>query len=426
MATTLVADAQGIVRGKLTIPANVKAGTKRVQFKGSRGGNGDTTFTGQGTVVTNQMRKVTNVTSVYYDPLAQTFILDNARQLGGVEVYVTQVNDDVSLRSPLIIQLRETQVGFPTATILAEGRLAPSNIVKGAWNRIVFDDPFYGQPNIEYAVVVMCNDADTAVGISELGKADITSGNWVTSQPYQVGVLLSSSNASTWTAHQDKDLTFRLLARKYTEISRSYNMGTVNVTGATDLLISALTTVPATGADADLTLTFPDQTIRTVSDGQVVKLSAPVTGAISVRGTTRATANGTASALLDPGSQIVAGVMAQSAQYITRGIEADAAGAKVRVIFIGQIPSGSTALPFAGADVNPSSAIVWKQMILDPDPRVATRDLGNGYYEYQYVYPNTAGTAAGSLNAALARVKIELSGTASARPYVFNLRVSIT
>lgn len=52
--------------------------------------------------------------------------------------------------------------------------------------------------------------------MAELGKYDAVHERWVTSQPYQVGVLLSSSNASTWTPHQDRDLTFRLLGARFT------------------------------------------------------------------------------------------------------------------------------------------------------------------------------------------------------------------
>ena len=37
-------------------------------------------------------------------------------------------NMPVANRTPLIAQIRETQVGFPTTTILAEGRIQPSAI----------------------------------------------------------------------------------------------------------------------------------------------------------------------------------------------------------------------------------------------------------------------------------------------------------
>lgn len=64
----------------------------------------------------------------------------------------------------------------------------------------------------------VCNStADTAIKVAELGKYDAVNSRWVTSQSYQVGILLSSSNASTWTLHQNLDLTFRLLAAKFTE-----------------------------------------------------------------------------------------------------------------------------------------------------------------------------------------------------------------
>ncbi|MFP3030850.1 MAG: hypothetical protein ACEY3M_06775, partial [Wolbachia sp.] len=41
------------------------------------------------------------------------------------------------------------------------------------------------------------------------------------------GVLLSSSNASTWTPHQNLDLTFRLLAAKFSEVSHVVDLGII-------------------------------------------------------------------------------------------------------------------------------------------------------------------------------------------------------
>ena len=52
---------------------------------------------------------------------------------------------------------------------------------------------------------------------------------------YRIGVLLSSSNASTWTAHQDRDLKFRLLACRFTENTRTVPLGNITVTDSTDL-----------------------------------------------------------------------------------------------------------------------------------------------------------------------------------------------
>lgn len=400
----LIANQSGVVTGKFTIPAKVKAGTKLVQFKGALGGNGEATFTGQGTVVTNTQRRVTNVTSAYYDPLAQTFMLNSSRQISGIELFMMAVGD-----TPVIVQLREVSVGFPTNIILAEGRLLPSQITPNTWTRFLFDTPFYSQPNIEYAVVVLCNDATAACAISELGKFDVANNAWVTSQPYQVGVLLSSANASTWTAHQDKDLTFRLLARKYTEAVRTIELGSVNVTNCTDLLVSALTDNPATGADSSIALTLPDGTVLNTSDGQIVQLGNTITGNIAVKATLRAT--GTASATLSPGTQIISGSLSASGEYVSRAVDADAAGSKIRVIYDGKIPSGAGVRAYVcGVDAGDA----WVEIPVDGAPK----PQGSGIYEYQHFITNV-------LEAKI-RVKLVITGSPAARPYLFNLRVAIT
>ncbi|MGL4459789.1 MAG: hypothetical protein ACRCUB_15640, partial [Plesiomonas shigelloides] len=208
----LVADQKGTLRGKFTIPAKVQAGSKSVELVGNGGSRGSAVFVGEGILVSEVLQNVTRTTTTYYDPLAQTFSLTEESQIGGVEVIVTAKGS-----TPISVQIRETQTGFPTQSILAESSIEPANITVGAWNRFEFKTPVRILANVEYAIVVLCNDPDGAVAIAELGKWDSTNGRWVTQQPYQVGVLLSSSNASTWTAHQDRDMTFRLLARRYTQ-----------------------------------------------------------------------------------------------------------------------------------------------------------------------------------------------------------------
>lgn len=401
---TLIADANGVVTGKFTIPAGVKAGTKNVEFKGSGGSFGDATFTGQGSLSVTTARQVTTISKSLYDPLAQTFTLTKARQLSGVDLFFTALGT-----TPIIVQIRATSVGFPTQEILAEGRLNPASVTPNTWTRFIFDNAFYAQPNVEYAIVALCNDSVTQCAIAELGKWDQTNGRWVTSQSYQVGVLLSSSNASSWTAHQDRDLTFRLLARKYTAGTRTIELGKVSVNGATDLLVSAMTDNPVTGADSSIQLTFPDGSYLDTSDGQIIQLANPVTGDISVRANLRATE--AASATLGAGSQIIVGKIQNTAEYITRAIDADAAGCKVRVMYDGLIPSGAGVTVYvSGVDAGDS----WVQV---PSEGSAI-PLGDGVYAYSCY-------KTGILEAKI-RVKLVLTGTPAARPYVFNLRVSVT
>lgn len=400
----LVADQNGTLKGKFTIPAKVQAGSKSVELVGSGGSRGSAVFVGEGTLVSEVLQNVTRTTTTYYDPLAQTFSLTEENQIGGVELIVT-----VKGATPISVQIRETQTGFPTQSILAESTLQPAQINVGAWNRFEFKNPVRIMANTEYAIVVLCNDPDGAVAIAELGKWDSTNNRWVTQQPYQVGVLLSSSNASTWTAHQDRDMTFRLLARRYTQTVREIDLGSVPVTAATDLVVLAMVDSPATGADGELLLTMPDNSVISSGDQQGVNLAGSITGNIGVKARLRATQK--ASAMLHPGSQLVVGKIATSAEYVSRAVDADAAGCNVRIIFDGQIPSGSSVKVYiCGTDQGDS----WQEVSMTGVPR----QMGVNVYEYQYYQAN--------VQEAKIRVKLALTGTPAARPYVYNLRVSIT
>lgn len=275
--------------------------------------------------------------------------------------------------------------------------------------RFAFDRPVSLLANAEYAIVVLCNDPDAAVAIAELGKWDIASQSWVTSQPYQVGVLLSSSNASTWTAHQDRDMAFRLLAAQYTESVREIDLGTVTLAGATDILLLAMSDQPSSQATAEFQLTLPDASTISASDGQVIQSATPISGDVGVKA--RLHANQNASAAIYPGLQVVAGEAATTADYVTRAFDADATGANVRIIFDAILPSGSgVAVYLSGVDAGDTWSPVTQSGSAKP--------LGDNLFEYQYY-------ATGVMEARL-RVKLVLTGTVAARPQVSNLRVSVT
>jgi hypothetical protein len=413
----LVANSNGEINGKFTIPANVSAGSKLAQFIGAGGSNGNAVFFGQGILQRNTFQELITTSRTLTqinvgplgnggggtDPLAQTFSLAQQMHIGGVELFVTAKGT-----TPIAVQIRETQVGFPTATVLAEAQIIPSAINVNAWNRWTFAQPVVLLPQIEYAIVVLCNDAVGAIATAELGKFDTANNRWVTNQPYQVGVLLSSSNASTWTAHQDKDMTFRLLACQYSQAERTVNLGNCAVTGATDLIVLAPVIQPASGADSEIVLTLPGGGTITASDRQVVRLPSAVTGNVGISVKLRSTQN--LSALLLPGTQLIAGAVDLSAVYVSRAIDADATGVTVKIIYDAIIPSGAgVTVEVAGIDGG--------------DPWLTTtqvgtaKPLGDNVYEYQY--------SRAAVTEARIRVRVTLTGTVAARPIVSNLRVSV-
>ncbi|EGC0267561.1 hypothetical protein H8U31_001312 [Salmonella enterica] len=415
---TVYANAQGTATGKFTIPAKIKAGTKQVMFKGISGSKSyaETTFTGQGTVVTNTMRQVKNVMQAYYDPLAQTFMLTAARQLHAVDIWVTATGT-----TPLIVQLRETQTGFPTRVVLAEGRVSQPLSQVGQWVKILFDVPFYASANVEYAVVVLANDDQTKVGISELGKPDLGgSGGYVTTQPYQVGVLLSSANASTWTAHQDKDLTFRLYARKYDQSkTKTVPLGKITLpAGTTDLLISAMTNTPATGADAEIQLIQTANNSTTtlkVSDGQVVKFDAIRSGDMDVVAVLRCT--DTASATIAPGTQIIAGALTNTGTYITQALDGKTTKKLGISVTIESLNVNSIKAEYAEYKQG-TPITTWTAIPETAESQNNTALLANGRREMVFKVDQVASMA-------LFKIRLTLNGSPAIRPEVFNLRVSV-
>ena len=395
----LKADAQGRVRGVFRIPAGVPAGSKSVGFTGGGGSRGEAVFVGQGSLTTQTLRQVTNVTTWYYDPLAQTFSLTRNVQLAGADLWFT------ARKTQVRVQIREVSNGVPSRTILAERVLEPEDIVVGGGGhtRILFDAPLSLTAGTEYALVVLCDDPVTKLSIAEMGKYDKTRAQWVTAQPYAVGVLLSSSNASTWTPHQDRDLAFRLLEARYRDAApHTLDMGGVSLSGATDVLLMGLSDIPTAQCRLEYDITLPDGSRQTVAEGQALTLAAPQSGTVAVRATLHGDAS--ASPVLWPGCQLLAGRVGTSGTYCTRAVTARAA-TSASLIYDAVIPSGASVTPEIQLDGGDWAAL---------DNAGSTRG-DDGAVEFRWRK---------SLSGAqLVRVRLTLRGTSQARPIVRNVRL---
>lgn len=399
--TAATADAAGTLSGSFKIPEGVPAGSKAVAVMGEGGSRGEAVFVGQGTLTTQTLRKVTNVTNWYYDPLAQTFVVDEDMQIAGVDLWFTAKGGDVR------VQVREVSSGVPTRATLAEAVVAEADIVAsgGGHTRVPFPSVLTLTANTEYALVILCDDPTSAVAVAEMGKFDDTAQRWVSAQPYTIGVLLSSSNASTWTAHQDRDLTFRLLRAGFTG-TRTISLGTVSVEGATDLMLLALADVPSAQARIEYALTLPDGTRLVVADSQPVELAGAVTGNISVTATLSGTE--TWSPVLWPDTQLLVGKVATTADYCSRSVPAENGGqsaTRAILIYDGIVPSGASVTPEMQIDGG-----TWEAMT----PEGTTKG-DDGVVEFRF------GKALS--NARLVKTRLTLAGTSAARPCVGNIRL---
>jgi hypothetical protein len=404
----IAANSQGQVSGRFTIPANVPPGAKLVQFLGAGGSKGNATFVGRGQLTITELRQARTETTIVtthieaYDPLAETFTLSAPAFIGSTDIWIC----DKGVSGTTLVQIRETGNGVPTRAVIAEARIKTSLLLTGQYNRFSWP-PVRLEQGVEYAIVIGCDDAVTAAGVAELGKFDNAAQKWVTSQPYQIGVLLSSSNGSTWTAHQDRDLVFKLNATPLASTSRTIALPDQTVTNCDELIVLAAVERPTADCDCTFTLTLPDNSQVTVAEGERVLLPVTVNGIIRMSATLTGTLVATPS--LHKDVQLVYCSRAASATYVTRAITAGTSS-KVSVYFEAAAPAPSSVL----VEVSPNGATgTWTTL-----PVVSAVALGGGWMDTTcrmtgYNNPNAV-------------IRITLTGSARARPQVRKLRVVIT
>lgn len=383
--TATASDSEGKFEGTIRIPKGVPTGVKLVRLQGTHT-IGEATFIG--------IRNVRTTTTYFIprrvDPLAQTFTLSENRHAAGMDFWLAKKGV-----SAIRLEIRETQLGFPTQTTLATCRIAPSELNEEAWNRAFFEVPVYLTAGVEYALVLLADTADHEVGITELGDWDPETG-WIRSQRYQTGVLLSSSNASTWTDHQSADLAFRLLGAKFKAEVKKVELGTIDLTGVTDLL--PLAEVQRTGSTTDVTFVVSKggAEVARMQAGQALPFEAALEGEHEVRA--ELFGDEKCSPILGRDPQLVTGKIGTTGDYISRAFKCGA-GKKIMVTTEEFVPSGATVEVF----VQTATDVWTKGDVSEEEP------VGSGWHRRHRFVP---------CGAAVTKIKIVLTGSAAARPRV--------
>jgi hypothetical protein len=181
----------------------------------------ETQHTEQRTII-SQNTEVREWTS---DPVAQTFTIPETYP-NGVSVTDVDVFFAEKPNFPVNVQVYivPTEQGLPTNRVVPGSRVSlPSVKVNVPPNgrdetdgaRILptnfkFDYPVYLKSGAEYAIVVFSPSPLYRVWVSELGGANVVNSQRPITKNSNIGVLLKSQNAKTWTADQTKDLMFRM------------------------------------------------------------------------------------------------------------------------------------------------------------------------------------------------------------------------
>ena len=407
---TVAADSNGRIDGTFTVPPEVPAGSKLVEFIGTQT-RADATFVGRGTLKTEELRMVNSVVNRRLltwknDPLAQTFILDSDYQVAAVDLWFCDIGP-----TNVLMQIRDVALGVPTLDVVAETLLTPAEITTDGPTRFKFP-PVVLEADREYAIVLACNDAISSVAIGELGQFDAENQQWVTSQPYQIGVLLSSSNNRTWTPHQTKDLTFRLLAADYNvetnttlagETTRTVALDDADVVDADQLVVFAAVERPTSDTNVVFNVGVGGTTY-TVIEGQTFTLAARYTGTVTLEAVLSGTY--TSSPRLHRDVHLLAGKRLESSDYVSRAMQC-AGGTKLTLYYNALMPGAASVDAFYEDDEG-----AWV-----PLPIIEGTELGNGWLEVKREFVG--------IDQPETRIKLTLNGSARALPKVKNLRVAV-
>lgn len=218
---TAKADGTGTVTGKFTIPANIPCGTKSIKLKYAGDEirypkEGSTTYTANGVhqITKKTILKETLIVNTV-DPLAQAFQFDKEYYLTSVDLYFA-TKDPVL---PITVQVRNMVNGYPGNICYAEAIIPAAQIKTSvdatAVTRADFLNTVKCLADTQYCIVVMSDSNLPSLWVAKLAEKEVRTKKFVTSNPYTAGVLFSSSNAITWTAHQDMDMKFTLRRAKY-------------------------------------------------------------------------------------------------------------------------------------------------------------------------------------------------------------------
>jgi hypothetical protein len=158
----------------------------------------------------------------WYDPLAQSFLVDD-----NTGVYLTKCDvffrtkDDADV--PVTLQIRTMNNGLPTQKILpfSEVTLDPDQVNLSGDGSVPttfeFKAPvFLEGGGTDYAICIASNSTKYSVYISRVGENDLISDTFISNQPY-LGSLFKSQNASTWEPSQWEDLKFTLYRADFVE-----------------------------------------------------------------------------------------------------------------------------------------------------------------------------------------------------------------
>ena len=214
--------------------------------------------------------------------------------LTAVDLFFAKIDEG---NAPVKVQIRTTELGFPTRTILGKTvTIRPTtvdsngNIVKNievsdtgdVATKITFPEPIFLPPGKEYAVVILAETSDEyEVWTATMGETSVASDNLppnsnaqsaVYSRQFALGSLFKSQNGSIWTPNQYQDLKFKLYKAQFTSQTGTAFFYNPVLDKSNDyvskLFIDPVRTLPKTGTIGITTISGSSANIGILTTGR--------------------------------------------------------------------------------------------------------------------------------------------------------------
>lgn len=409
----LAGDAHGEAAGTFTIPAGILAGAKSVEATGGSGMKAFATFVGQGYVETTVMQRLTAVgvtprpTSSFSganlglgvkDPQGQSFAATEPRHLLGVDVRACALGNPAN---GLLFDLVTIEAGQPSTDVRASALVSVADVEVGDWIEARWPAPAIVRPEL-MAFTVGSDDNVHSISCADVGGFDIAGQQYLGAQPYTVGDRFDGSNGITWLPHPGSDLTFRVVACRFTATTKTVVLGEIDLVDCSDLMIAATVDLPSADCSFRFEVHRPGGEIIVMLPGQVREFTEYLTETVELRAVLTGTE--TVSPTLYPGVMVIAGKLRATGTYVTRAFTF---GTDIRlpVRFKALLPAGSAVtVEYDLADDD------WTAIAL-----TESETIDGGWAERTHEVDHVTGSEG--------RIRLTLTGTPAARPSLADIRV---
>lgn len=318
----------------------------------------------------------------------------------GVNFWIEAVGNPLN---SVRVQLASVQNGFPTTDILAEAFISMVTVEPGDKIEARFAAPVYLDPMRLYCFVILTADGEHAISTSRLGDVVGAGANQerVSSQPYTIGDMFSSSNRLSWQVHPDEDIAFEIVGAKFTSNGLVQNLWTGDLDQVSDFLVRGSIEIPTQDAGFRYELVRADASIIPLAPGQTQEFSEYVSETVTLRAVLAGTE--TITPVLYPGTMIAGGRIRATGTYVTRAFEIGVSKT-VAALFAAFLGAGGT----VNVDVDAGDDD-WIALDLD-----STHTLGEGWVEPKYELA--------SYSASEGRLRITMTGGPDKRTSIAALR----